>query len=311
MATILKRAPNGAALDLQRFAELRASVDARLETFFPTDGEEPSRLVCAIRHGLLSPGKRLRPIITLLACEQLNGETANALDAACAIEMVHAASLVMDDLPAMDNARLRRGCLSTHIVFGEGAGMLAAIALLNEAYRLIGACEAMPEAKRLAAIAHLTHAIGPDGLAGGQERDIMCGRSAAAKLTLSDMERRHAEKTGALFAAAAAIGGEIAGAAQQDVEAMREYGYAIGLAYQAFDDVLDQTATTGDAGKDTGKDEGKTTVVSLLGREGAKAAGARWLKRASSIAEETCAYSPAPLAGLAGLIGAKFNVSIA
>ena len=122
-------------LDNEAFVAMRKLIDDRLELRFRS-GPNESRLDCAIRHGLLSPGKRFRPIITLLACEQAGGQMNDALDGACAVEMVHAASLIMDDLPAMDDARLRRGSLATHVVFGEGTGLLASISLLNESFRI-------------------------------------------------------------------------------------------------------------------------------------------------------------------------------
>ncbi|MGF1545295.1 MAG: polyprenyl synthetase family protein [Parvularculaceae bacterium] len=287
---------------------LRGDVDARLDELFRED-RGPARLMCAIRHGLLSPGKRLRPLITLLACEQIGGDPRRAIDAACAVEMVHAASLIIDDLPAMDNARLRRGCLANHVVFGEGSSILAAISLLNEAYRCLASIEGMPDARRTRAVASLTAAVGVDGLAGGQERDIACGYATSPTQTLADMERRHTEKTGALFIAAAEIGAEVAEADAAALAAMRDFGSALGLAYQTFDDVLDCSATPDEAGKDTGQDEGKSTVVSILGRDGARQAGARWLGRAVDAAESAAPNGAAPLADLARLIGAKFCVA--
>lgn len=284
---------------------LRLRVDARLAELF-RESPQDSRLVCAVRHGLLSPGKRFRPIITLLAYAQNGGDPHDAIEAACAIEMVHAASLIMDDLPSMDDARLRRGRLATHVVFGEGTGMLAAVALLNEAFRVIALGRAGTADQKVRAICHLTAAVGPEGLAGGQERDIMCGGAAEA-ISLKDMEQRHLEKTGALFAAAAAIGAELAGADESTVSRMYDFGAALGLAYQAFDDVVDVECTAEIAGKDVAQDRGKSTVVSLLGRDGARRSAARWLDRAIAAAEHAGAARPAPLADLARRVGEKFG----
>jgi geranylgeranyl diphosphate synthase type II len=284
---------------------LRLRVDARLAELFHETPQD-SRLVCAVRHGLLSPGKRFRPIITLLAHAQSGGDPSAAVDAACAIEMVHAASLIMDDLPSMDDARLRRGRLATHVVFGEGTGMLAAVALLNEAYRVIALGAAGTADQKMRAICHLTLAVGPEGLAGGQERDIMCGGAPDA-VSLKEMEQRHLEKTGSLFAAAAAIGAELAGAEPRFVERMFDYGVALGLAYQAFDDVVDVECTEEAAGKDVAQDRGKSTVVSLLGRDGARRSAARWLDRAIAAAEDASAFGHAPLADLARRVGEKFG----
>lgn len=287
---------------------LRQKIDNRLSELYRESAQD-TRLICAIRHALLSPGKRFRPLITLLAHAESGGDLDDAVDAACAIEMVHAASLIMDDLPSMDDARLRRGRLATHVVFGEGTGMLAAVALLNEAYRVIACGKAGDAAQKMRAICHLTNAVGPDGLAGGQERDIMCGGGEAETKSLKDIEQRHLEKTGALFAAAAAIGAELAGADESRVKSMHAYGVALGLAYQAFDDVMDVEATMESAGKDVSQDEGKSTVVSLLGREGARRSAGRWLGRAVTAAKEASPDEPALLAALARKIGKKFGVA--
>ncbi len=287
-----------------RLDELRGLVDDRLSALFP-ENREPPRLMCAIRHGLLSPGKRLRPVIALLACEQWGAPPAQALDAACAVEMVHTASLIMDDLPAMDDARLRRGCVTTHVVFGEGAALLAAITLLNEAYRVVSEMKGVPADRKLRCVSYLAEAIGPDGLAGGQDHDIACDGRTDEK-TLADMELRHRQKTGALFAAAAAMGAEAARADADYVEAMRYYGEALGLGYQAFDDVLDCAASSDETGKDEGQDAGKSTVVSLLGRDGASGAAERWLARAYKIAEDAGGRGPRTLPELSRRIEEKF-----
>ncbi|MBY0421850.1 MAG: polyprenyl synthetase family protein, partial [Parvularculaceae bacterium] len=210
-------------------------------------------------------------------------------------------------LPSMDDARLRRGRLATHVVFGEGTGMLAAVSLLNEAFRVLAIGKAGAPDRKVRAICHLTSAVGPAGLAGGQERDIMCGGLGVDIGSLKEMEQRHLEKTGALFAAAAAIGAELAGAEDAMVERMFDYGVALGLAYQAFDDVVDVECTAEIAGKDVAQDNGKSTVVSLLGREGARRSAQRWLERAICAAEAAAPRGHAPLADLARRVGEKFG----
>ncbi len=293
-------------LTSERINSLTKMVDDRLDSFFH-ESREPARLTCGIRHGLLSPGKRLRPLITLLACEQSGGDIENSLDAACAMEMVHAASLIVDDLPSMDDARLRRGSLANHVVFGEGSSILAAIALLNEAYRIIGSMENVAPERRLQSINRLSQAVGLDGLAGGQERDIACHGAEGCTNSMADVERRHLEKTGSLFSAAAAIGADAAHAPSEVVEAMETYGHCLGLAYQAFDDLLDCRASSKDTGKDCGQDAGKSTVVSLLGHEGAAHAAERWLARAVETAEKAAAPNPSSLSVLAQQIGVKLG----
>ncbi|MEL7485750.1 MAG: polyprenyl synthetase family protein, partial [Pseudomonadota bacterium] len=266
-----------------------------------------NRLTCAIRHGLLSPGKRVRPLITLLACRQAGADERNAIDAACAVEMVHAASLIMDDLPSMDDARLRRGCLATHVVFGEGAAMLATVALLNEAFRIVADAPMIADAAKLRVVSHLTSAIGLEGLAAGQDRDIACATSASGSVSMQEMEKRHLEKTGALFAAAAAIGAEVAQAPAETVARYREYGCSLGLAFQAYDDVVDVACSAEDAGKDVSQDQDKSTVVSLLGADGARVLAERRLARAIECAEADGRNDGAPLADFARMIGAKFH----
>ena len=310
MAVEVRGAAEADSLPTDAMDVLRLKVDARLAELY-RETPQDSRLVCAVRHGLLSPGKRFRPVITLLAHAQCGGDPDDAVDAACSIEMVHAASLIMDDLPSMDDARLRRGRLATHVVFGEGTGMLAAVALLNDAYRVIAEGRAGTAEQKMRAVCHLTAAVGPDGLAGGQERDIMCGGAGAGEMSLKEMEQRHREKTGALFAAAAAIGAELAGADARMVERMNDFGVALGLAYQAFDDVVDVECTAEAAGKDVAKDAGKSTVVSLLGRDGARRSANRWLERAVAAAESAHPHGPAPLAELARRVGQKFGAMTA
>lgn len=295
------------SLNTVEIESLRKTVDDRLEEYFYVDGAE-SRLMCAVRHGLLSPGKRIRPLMTILACRQSGGQDATALSAACAVEMVHAASLVMDDLPSMDDARLRRGGLATHIVFGEGPATLAAIALLNESYRIISTDNSISAEAKIRSINHLTKAIGIDGLAGGQEHDIACGKFVPSNsVSLKEMEQRHFAKTGALFAAAAAIGGEIAGASEETVEKLSEYGCSLGLAYQAFDDVIDVSCTESETGKDSCQDQEKSTVVSLLGADGARRLAERHLTQAIECAQSVSIIDTSPLAELAQLVGAKFG----
>lgn len=292
-------------------AKLRAQVDARLEQHFPQ--KNPScTLTKAIRHSLLSPGKRIRPLITLFACRQSGGAEDLALDGACAVEMVHAASLIMDDLPAMDNAQTRRGVPTTHAAFGESAAMLATVALLNEAYRLVVAnAHCSPEAN-LRALDHLTKAIGLEGLVGGQERDLAACTSLPPSHTgeggLSAMQERHHQKTGALFAAAAAIGGEFAETDEGVIEALYDYGQCLGLAYQAFDDMIDDACPEKVTGKDANQDENKQTIINILGQNGARLSADSWIAHAAQTAEQASQTSSAPLSDLAHMVGLSFSL---
>ncbi len=286
-----------------QLADMRAHVERRLGELFPAPASNGLR--GAIAHGLLSPGKRLRPLITLLACRQCGGDPLEALDAACAVEMVHSASLIVDDLPCMDDARLRRSGDATHIAFGESTSILAAITLVNESYGVIAGMQRCEPSRRMAAIEKLSHSIGVNGLAGGQERDL--SRNGDAGCEMREIEQSHLEKTGALFAAAAGIGAVIAGARAVEIEAMENYGAALGLAYQTFDDVIDSECDESQTGKDSGKDENRTTVVTMLGAENANKSGEQWIAQAVAEAQKVDYGAGAPLNDLARLIELKFS----
>jgi geranylgeranyl diphosphate synthase type II len=247
---------------------LRARVDRRLADLLPPAEAGPGRLAEAARYALLAPGKRFRPMLTLLAAEAFGAADGTALDAACAIEMVHAASLILDDLPSMDDAALRRGRPTPHKVFGEATAILAAIGLLNRAYGVIAADPALsPTRADLAR--KLSDAVGFEGLVAGQARDLYdrdLTRSPA------EIDLLNHQKTGVLIMAAAEAGALAAGAAPTAVEAVGRFARELGLAFQIRDDLIDAEASPEAAGKDTGKDAGMTTLVSALGHGGAAAA---------------------------------------
>jgi geranylgeranyl diphosphate synthase type II len=221
-------------------------------------------------YALTGKGKRVRPVLTLAVAEIFGKSSAPVLDLACAVEMVHACSLVLDDLPAMDDAALRRGRPTVHRAFGEAVALLAALALLNRAYALAAA-----SAQRLALarytgedlIHHLAAAIGSHGLIGGQALDLL---SRPEEVDLDRLEYIHSHKTGALFMAAAELGAMAADARRRDLEVVSRYAKNLGLAFQISDDLLDVLATPEETGKDTGQDAAKVTFVKLLGVEGAQ-----------------------------------------
>ncbi|MEO1135701.1 MAG: polyprenyl synthetase family protein [Pseudomonadota bacterium] len=287
-------------------ADLRQQVEHRLAELFPEHSSTSHGLRAAIAHGLMSPGKRLRPLITLLACRQCGGDPAEALDGACAVEMMHAASLIIDDLPCMDDASLRRNCVATHVAYGEGVSILAAITLVNDAYRIIAQMERIDPRERILITEKLSMAIGLEGLAGGQERDL-ARHGDAPQGGMREIEQSHMEKTGALFAAAAGIGAVIAGARAVEIEAMEKYGGALGLAYQTFDDVIDSECDETQTGKDAGKDQNRTTVVTLMGAHRANKSAAQWIEDAIAESARVDCGAGAPLSSLARAIEAKFN----
>lgn len=241
--------------------DLRAVVDRRLVTLLPEGRSDD--LSAALRYSLLAPGKRIRPILTLLSAWEIGEPDFRALDAGCALEMVHAASLILDDLPAMDDADMRRGQPATHIRFGEDVAMLTAITLLSQAYATVSAMEEIPGDTRCRMIAILANAIGPSGLAGGQMADLR-PRSVDSLQAASEANRR---KTGALFSAAAQMAAAIHELGDEEVEALRGCVGEIGQAYQLLDDLADSAEVRRDG---MPEDDGKTTVLSLLGPDAAR-----------------------------------------
>jgi len=297
--------PTPTSLTKDTIQSLCTKVEDRLSGHF--EAQSPScQLLCAIRYALLTPGKRIRPLITMLACQQSGANPEIALDAACAIEMVHTASLIMDDLPAMDNAKMRRGALTTHVVFGESTAMLASITLLNKAFEILTSNDGIHSETKIRCMRYLTEAIGLNGLAGGQENDVACGKYGPSNATLKDLEKRHHCKTGALFAAAA-IGGEIAGANKNIVDHLFEYGCSLGFSFQMFDDVIDVTCSQEQTGKDAAQDAQKKTVVSLLGPKAAEFSAERHLNLAIEHGQKATTITPAPLAVFAKKICSNFK----
>jgi geranylgeranyl diphosphate synthase type II len=226
-------------------------------------------LGAAIEDSLFAPAKRLRPILTLLVAELLRGDTEAILPAACAVELVHTASLILDDLPSMDDAKMRRGRPTCHVVHGEATAILAAFALMNRAFGVLAeGWSGGPDAAARAAIGQdLARAIGLDGVIAGQQADLsMVGRS----LDFATLEFIHSRKTGALFTAAADLGAGASRAQPAERAAVVAYAKNLGLAFQIVDDVIDSAGDEESAGKDVGQDRGKTTFVSFAGLEGAR-----------------------------------------
>jgi geranylgeranyl diphosphate synthase type II len=264
---------------LQRVETLRAGVDRRLAELAPAVGSAPDRLVEAVRYSLLAPGKRFRPMMTLLAAAELNAPEGAALDAACAFEMIHAASLILDDLPSMDDAGLRRGLPTIHRAFDEATAILAGVGLLNQAYAVIAADQGLPASLRADLAGRAAQAVGFSGLIAGQARDLFDRdqlRDPAA------LDRLNHEKTGVLIIAAAQGGALVAEAPEAAVEAMGVFARHVGLAFQIRDDLIDVQGSPEAAGKDVGKDAAMATVVSTLGPAGARQVMEEHLAKASA-----------------------------
>jgi geranylgeranyl diphosphate synthase, type II len=255
------------------FAEYQASVDAELRRLVlagrsahreggPDGGE---RVHQSMAYTLLAPSKRVRPVLTLLCAELCGGKTARAVPIAASVELVHAASLILDDLPAMDDAPLRRGRPANHREFGEAIAILAAFALLNLSFGTIAtACEP-PLSTRISQL--LSDAIGTDGLVGGQAADLL---ATDRSINFEMLERIHRGKTGSLFVAAASAGALSAGAATEATAALAAYAKNMGLAFQIVDDLLDVEGDPVETGKTVRADARKTTFVSFSGVAGAR-----------------------------------------
>jgi len=230
----------------------------------------PPQVTAAMEDSLFAPAKRLRPILALLVSEVLRGQPEAVLPAACAIELVHTASLILDDLPCMDDATLRRGRPTCHVVHGEATAILAAFALQNRAFEILatGWPGGPDEAARQAIARELARAIGTDGMIAGQAQDLAF---TDQPLDFATLEFIHSRKTGALFMASAALGALATPARPAERAAVVAYAKNLGLAFQIVDDLIDVTGRAAEAGKDVGKDLKKTTFVSFSGVAGARA----------------------------------------
>jgi geranylgeranyl diphosphate synthase type II len=253
---------------------LRAGVERRMAELLPAEGQAPANLTGAARYALLSPGKRFRPILTLLTAADFGAAEGAALDAACAYEMVHTASLILDDLPSMDDANLRRGLATTHKAFDEASAVLAAVALLNRAYGVIAEDAGLAEPVRIELVAQLSETVGFRGLTAGQARDL---DRRGGMLSNDEIDLVNHQKTGVLLIAAAMAGAMVAGVRGVRLAAIGESARRLGLAFQIRDDLLD---VTGPGDKDAGKDVGMPTLVTTLGEAGARDAMLGYLEAA-------------------------------
>ncbi|MFR0693447.1 (2E,6E)-farnesyl diphosphate synthase [Enterobacterales bacterium AE_CKDN230030158-1A_HGKHYDSX7] len=251
----------------------QARVDAALEKLFVAPREELTRIYAAMRYSVVNGGKRVRPLLAYAACEALGGEVERADGAACAVELIHAYSLVHDDLPAMDDDDLRRGQPTTHIAYDEACAILAGDGLQALAFEVIGNAKLNPQdaQTRLDMLMILTRAAGSAGMVGGQAIDL---ESVGRRIDQAALETMHRHKTGALIEASVQLGALASGRATAEaLQALRRYAEAVGLAFQVQDDILDVESDTATLGKTQGKDQAhdKPTYPALLGLEAAKA----------------------------------------
>lgn len=236
--------------DVTTPTDWRGAVDDRLAEVAAGFGLAAPELGRAMSEAALAPGKRFRAMVMLIAGEGTGGVRPALIDAACAIELAHAASLVFDDLPCMDDAQARRGRPTTHLVHGECRAILSGIALLTEAMRLLATARGAEGATRARLVAALAGAVGPDGLCAGQDLDIHAVKDAAG------VQREQDLKTGALFSAGFEMLGLIQNLSGRDMDTLAALGRTLGRAFQSYDDLLDVQAEASALGKDTGRDAG-------------------------------------------------------
>ena len=286
---------NGATDVPARLLRVQEYVDPLLAASLTLSAEAPPRLVAALQHALLAPGKRLRPALALWAARACGGQLTEAeawqaaAPAAVAVEMIHAYSLVHDDLPAMDDDDLRRGRPTCHRAFDEATAILCGDALQPLAFETL--VRGLPAAAAVPACLALARAAGAEALVGGQSDDLATERGWIDDLSTAPpadqvawMERVHRRKTGALFRAALELGGIAVAAAQPQLQALDRFGTAFGLAFQIADDLLDAEGDEATMGKRVGKDagRGKLTFPTVIGCEATR-------ERADQLASEAAA----------------------
>jgi geranylgeranyl diphosphate synthase type II len=292
--------------DLEKyFSERRTLVDRLLDAKMPPETTRPAEIHRAMRYAVLAGGKRLRPLLCLAAAEAAGGSKEKALVPAAAIELLHTYTLVHDDLPAMDDDKLRRGQPTVHVKFGEANAILAGDALLTLAFEWLAECSAPPpyEPNRLAL--ELARAAGSRGVIGGQVEDIAAeGKTPTAE----QVDYIHEHKTGDLIRVAVRMGAITAGASEQVLEALSRYGQHIGLAFQIADDILNATSTPEKLGKAAGSDaqRGKVTYVAVHGLDRARARGLELVEQAV-VELKICRGETQPLAALAHHVVARTN----
>jgi farnesyl diphosphate synthase len=245
------------------------AVESALQAWVPVDA--PAGLGLAMRYGVLDGGKRVRPLLVLAAAQAVHGLREAAMRAACAVELIHAYSLVHDDMPCMDNDVLRRGKPTVHVQFGEAQAMLAGDAMQALAFEVLTPDDsaAMPPALQARLCSLLARAAGHAGMAGGQAIDLASIGRPLDEHALRDMHHR---KTGALLQASVLMGAACGSASPSQWFALAEYGDALGLAFQVVDDILDVTQASATLGKTAGKDidNNKPTYVTVLGLDAAR-----------------------------------------
>jgi geranylgeranyl diphosphate synthase type II len=293
-------------VDLPRILdERRRLVDGALERWLPEQGDHPPKVHEAMRYSVFAGGKRLRPVLALLACDAVGGNPEDALPVAAALEMIHTYSLIHDDLPAMDDDDYRRGRLTCHKVYGEAVAILAGDALLTHAFRVLADPEAVgiPAPRRLQIIAEIAEAAGSRGMVGGQAMDILAEGREIDRPTLLYL---HTHKTGALIRASVRTGAIAGGADGDRLLALTRYGERVGLAFQIVDDILDIEGSSAEMGKTAGSDlrKKKATYPAVMGLEESRRQAGHLLQEAKQ-ALDPLGGKGSILAALADFVGSR------
>jgi len=253
---------------------LRQEIDERIEALLAEGGDSADMLAGAMRAGALGSGKRMRPLLLMLVARDLGCASPGLIDVACAVEMVHAASLVLDDMPCMDDARLRRGKPAVHVQFGEDVAILAAVGLLSRAFCVLSSAADIPPAIRTQLVCTLSQTIGTQGLVRGQFQDLRGGQRSADEIATTNEL-----KTGVLLGVAVEMAAIVAQADDEVAQSLRAFALAAGHAFQIRDDFAD-SGDSAVTGKDTGKDVGKATLINALGSDEAQRRLAQYLRDA-------------------------------
>ena len=286
------------SFDLPRYLEARTTaINRALDRLLPKATARPGTIHRAMRYSLFAGGKRIRPALCLAAAEACGGKVEAALPLACAIECVHTYSLIHDDLPAMDNDDYRRGKRTNHKVFGEGIAILAGDALLTQAFEIAANCKRSSRYPHQRILLELTRASGSRQLIAGQVADL---EGEGKKLSADQLKYIHERKTSALLCCSVRLGGMSANCSPAQLQALTDFGYNVGLAFQIIDDILDVTQTSEQLGKTAGKDQRaqKATYPSIVGLDKSRQI-ANGLTRRAFAALETFKGQAQALAALA------------
>jgi geranylgeranyl diphosphate synthase type II len=255
------------SFDLQAYLEGRTErINRALDQFLPNETTRPATIHKAMRYSLFAGGKRMRPTLCLAATTACGGDEEDALPLACAVECIHTYSLIHDDLPAMDNDDFRRGKPTNHKVFGEGIAVLAGDALLTQAFEIAAQAKGWPRYSHQTVTLEIARASGSLQLIAGQVADL---EGEGKKISAAELKYIHERKTSALLCCSARLGGMSANCSPAELQALTDFGYNVGLAFQIIDDILDVTQTSEQLGKTAGKDTAaqKATYPSIVGMQ--------------------------------------------